>query len=332
MLKISDLLKKIKANKFLILGRAGADIYPEPPGTKTEFAKYYVTHLGGSSANISVALTRLGGACSICTCVSDDALGRYVLNQLNDYGVNTSLIRSIKGNVRVSFAVVESTVEDHQSIIYRNGAADLYMNVDDINKINFNNFSCLIVTGTTLALEPSRSATFEAIRLAKMNGLSIFLDIDYRPYTWKSPEEAANVYLKAGKLCDVLIGNDYEFGVMAGDYDKGFNLSKELSKSNCCIVVYKMGEKGSIAFVENTMIKTGIFNVKVLKPTGAGDAFMGTFIASLLNDKNIKDSIIYGSAAAAIVVTKVGCSVAMPNLIELEQFVNNKEIINFQES
>ena len=37
--------------------------------------------------------------------------------------------------------------------------------------------------------------------------------------------------------------------------------------------------------------------------------------------KSIKDSVIDGSAAAAIVVTKVGCSPAMPSKEELELFL-----------
>ena len=78
-------LEKIKENNFLIIGRAGIDIYPDPPGMKTENANHFVTHLGGSSANISVALTKLGGKCKLLTSVSDDALGRLAINQLKTY-------------------------------------------------------------------------------------------------------------------------------------------------------------------------------------------------------------------------------------------------------
>ena len=51
--------------------------------------------------------------------------------------------------------------------------------------------------------------------------------------------------------------------------------------------------------LDNLKIKTGIFQVDALKPTGAGDAFMGVFISSLLNKKSIKDScLLYTSDAA----------------------------------
>ena len=109
MKSLDVILDNIQQNNFLIIGRAGIDIYPDPPGTKTEDTKHFVTHLGGSSANISVALTKLGGTCHLLTCVSDDALGKLAINQLKHYGVNTSLIRQVKGETRISFAIVETT-------------------------------------------------------------------------------------------------------------------------------------------------------------------------------------------------------------------------------
>ena len=326
-MKNINFLAKIKENNFLIIGRAGIDIYPDPPGTKTENATHFVTHLGGSSANIAVALTKLGGNCKLLTSVSDDALGRLSINQLHSYNIDTSLVTFKKEESRISFAVVESTIKDHQSIIYRNKASDLLMNKEDIDCVNFNNFSCLIFTGTCLASEPSRSAVFYAIEKAKKSNIPIILDIDYRPYTWTSPKEASEVYMSASKSCDILIGNDDEFGVLANNFEKGMKVAKELS-SEVSIVIYKKGEKGSVTFCDNKEINKGIFPVKALKPTGAGDAFMGSFIGGLLNNKNIEESIEYGSASAAIVVTKVGCSPAMPLQNEIEEFMKLNKISN----
>ena len=322
---LENTLKKISENNFLIIGRAGIDIYPDPPGTKTELAKKFVTHLGGSSANIAVALTKLGGRCKLLTSVSDDALGRLALNQLNDYNVDTSLIRLEEGEARISFAVVESRIEDHQSIIYRHGAADLLMKKEYIERVNFNDFSCLLFTGTCLASEPSRGAIFLSLEKAKTANIPVILDIDYRPYTWESSQEASKVYLKASSLCDILIGNDDEFGVLAMKFEDSFQQAKELSK-NISLVIYKKGEKGSVALYNNKEISKGIFPVKALKPTGAGDAFMGAFIGSLLKVKPVEESIEIGSAAAAIVVTKVGCAPAMPMQNEIEEFMKINKI------
>jgi len=68
-------------------------------------------------------------------------------------------------------------------------------------------------------------------------------------------------------------------------------------------------------------ITTGIYPVQALKPTGAGDSFMGGFIASLANGYALKDSVLRGSACASIVVSRVGCAPAMPTPKELDEFL-----------
>ena len=102
-------------------------------------------------------------------------------------------------------------------------------------------------------------------------------------------------------------------------------MAKELSKE-ISIVIYKKGENGSTTFYDDNCIIKGIFPVKALKPTGAGDAFMGSFIGGLLNNKDIEESIVYASASAAIVVTKVGCAPAMPLQNEIEEFMKLNKI------
>jgi len=314
-------LSQLASNRFVVIGRAGMDLYPDPPGTKTEEATQFFSCVGGSSANICVAIQKHGGQTSLVTCVSDDSVGRFCINQLQHYGVDTRYVRSQDGEYRNSLAVVESRVEDHQSVIYRNGAADFQMNSDDINEVDFSPYCALITTGTVLAAEPSRSATFHAFELAREKGLGLIFDIDYRPYSWASAEEAAEVYSKAGTLCDVIIGNDVEFGFMAGDYRQGLAKARELARSSATLVVYKMGEKGAITITPDDEYQTGIYPVEALKPTGAGDSFMGGLIASLAAGHPIKESVLRGSACASIVVSKVGCAPAMPTTSELDEFL-----------
>lgn len=314
-------LAQLSSKRFIVIGRAGMDFYPEPPGTKTEEATQFFAALGGSSANICVAIQKHGGQSSLLTCVSDDAVGRFCLNQLKQYGVDTTYVRSQDGEYRNSLAVSESRVEDHQTVIYRNGAADFQMAKSDVSTVDYSPFSALITTGTVLAAEPSREAAFHAFDLAKKAGLGLIFDIDYRPYSWASAEEAAAVYSKAGTLCDIIIGNDVEFGFMAGNYDAGLDKARELAASTASIVIYKMGELGAITITPEEEIKTGIYPVEALKPTGAGDSFMGGFIASLANGYSLKESVLRGSACASIVVSRVGCAPAMPTPAELDAFL-----------
>ena len=324
-MSLEFLISKIQKNNFLLIGRAGVDIYPDPPGTKTENTNKYVTHLGGSSANMGVQLTKYGGSCSLLTRVSNDALGKFALNQLDSYGVKRDLVKLEDNESRISFAIVESTVVDHQSIIYRHKASDLFLNKNDIDNSNLQNYECILITGTSLAAEPSRSAVLYALKLAKEKKIPVIMDIDYRPYTWESRDKAKEIYNLAGDFCSGIIGNDDEFAVLSGNYDDGLSFAKNLS-IKCDLVIYKMGEKGSITYANNKEIIRGIFPVKPLKPTGAGDAFMGSLIGALLNNYDLQRAIEIGSAAAAIVVTKVGCAPAMPDLDEVLDFMKNNNI------
>jgi 5-dehydro-2-deoxygluconokinase len=324
-MSLEFLISKIQKNNFLLIGRAGVDIYPDPPGTKTENANKYVTHLGGSSANMGVQLTKYGGSCSLLTRVSNDALGKFAINQLDSYGVKSDLVKLEDNESRISFAIVESTVVDHQSIIYRHKAADLFLNKNDIENSNLQNYECILITGTSLAAEPSRSAVLYALKLAKEKKIPVIMDIDYRPYTWESEDKAKEIYNLAGDYCSGIIGNDDEFAILSGNYDDGLSYAKKISR-NCDLVIYKMGEKGSITFANNEEIQRGIFPVKPLKPTGAGDAFMGSFIGAILKNYDLQKAIEIGSAAAAIVVTKVGCAPAMPDLDEVLDFMKNNNI------
>ncbi|MCK8462917.1 5-dehydro-2-deoxygluconokinase [Aliiroseovarius sp. S1339] len=316
-------LDRIRGNDFVIIGRAGMDLYPDPPGTRTEDATQFFTCLGGSSANIGVAINRHGGKTALVTSVADDAIGRFCLNELDKYGIDRKHVKSVGGEARNSLAVVESRIEDHQSVIYRNGAADFQMTIEDVEAVDYASYSALITTGTVFAAEPSRSAAFRAFDLARAADLPLIFDLDYRPYSWPSPQDAADTYSRAGALCDIIIGNDVEFGFMAGNYTQGLDKARELAQANAQIVVYKMGEKGAITITQDKEFRTGIFPVTALKPTGAGDSFMGGFIASLAAGHALKDAVLRGSACASIVVSRVGCAPAMPTTAELEAFLSS---------
>ncbi len=256
------------------------------------------------------------------TRVSDDAIGRFCLNKLAHYGVETRYVGTVGGEARTSLALYETRLEGHQSVIYRNGAADFEMTMADVEAVDYSQFGALITAGTVFAAEPSRAAAFRAFELARAAGLPIIFDVDYRPYSWPGPQVAQEVLSKAGALSDIIVANDEEFGFMAGGLDKGLQKARELANSTAQIVVYKMGEHGAITFANGTEIRTGIYPVTALKPTGAGDSFMAGFLTSLSAGQDLKTSVLNGSACAAIVVAKPGCAPAMPYPADLTSFLS----------
>jgi 5-dehydro-2-deoxygluconokinase len=314
-------LARLSGRNFLVIGRAGMDLYADPPGTRVEDATRFTTALGGSSANIAVGLVKQGCHAALLTCISDDAVGRFCRAELTRYGVDHTHVRAVGGEVRNSLAVVETRLENCQSVIYRNNAADFAMTEADVDPVDYAAFSALITTGTVLAAEPSRSATFRAFALARAAGLPLIFDVDYRPYSWPSAAVASEVYSKAAALCDVIIGNDVEFGFMAGDPDQGLTKARSLITDGAQIVIYKMGEKGAITLTPEGEFATGIYPTAALKPTGAGDSFLAAFTAALATGQPLHHAVLRGSAAAAMVVARVGCAPAMPTTTELDEFL-----------
>ena len=316
-------MKFDKSKKILVIGRAGMDIYPEPPGTKISDVQDFSTHLGGSAANTCVALSKLGVSSDLVTCISDDAIGEYIFKKLEDFNVGSNLCRRVDKNFQTQVAVVETILKNNQSILYRNNSCDLQLDKEDIDKINFQDYSAVFISGTALSSSPSREAVFYASEKASAMSIPLIMDMDYRPYNWESDEIKSNIYKKIMKEMDIIIGNDLEFNIANNSTD-GLQLAKDFIKEKPSIIIYKMGEKGSKVLTEEKDLSFGIFKVEAIKPTGAGDAFNGGFISSFLQGFSLEDSIKRGSANAAIVVTKVGCSSAMPDSSELEKFINQQ--------
>jgi len=318
---MSALMDGIKGNRFVVFGRAGMDMFAAPVGTKSEHAEVFHADLGGSSANTCAGLVKLGSAAALVTSVSDDAVGRFCVNRLQHYGVDTSYVRAVGGEARTSLAVYESCIEDFQNVIYRNGAADFQVSRADMDAVDYTRFSAAISAGTVLAAEPSRSATFHAFDMARAAGLPVIFDIDYRPYSWPSAEVAEDVLSRAGEASDMIVGNDEEFGFMAGGIDKGLAKARELAERPGRIVIYKMGEKGAVTFADGQEIRTGIYPAEAVKPNGAGDSFMAGLLSSIAAGHSLHDAVLRGSACASIVVAKPGCAPAMPDTAALDAFL-----------
>lgn len=317
---MSTLMDGIKGNRFAVFGRAGMDMFADPVGTKSEHADTFRADLGGSSANICTGLVKLGGSAALVTSVSDDAVGRFALNRLEHYGVDTSYIRVLGGEYRLSLAVYESTMDDFQNVIYRNGAVDFQVTPEDMDRVDYARFTALITAGTVFASEPSRSATFRAFENARAAGLPVIFDIDYRPYSWPSPEVAADVLSRAGNESDLIVGNDEEFGFMAGGLHKGLDKARALAAAGK-MVIYKMGEGGAVTFADGEEIRTGIYPVTAVKPNGAGDSFMAGLLASIADGYDLREAVLRGSACASIVVSQPGCAPAMPTTDQLNTFL-----------
>lgn len=311
-------LDRTRAFGALVLGRAGMDLYPVEVGGQVEDAAGFTADLGGSAGNIAVALSRLGLKTGLIGAVSDDPVGSFVLRRLGGFGVDTRTVRIVPGDPRTSLALAEVRSQDCEVTIYRNNAADLWLEADDAMLRRTGEASVLIVTGTALVSDPSRSAALALLAAARDAGTLTVFDLDYRAYSWPSQPETAAVYEAAVKLSGIVVGTVEEFGVFVGG---GEATARALADGAGRIVIVKRGADGASTLGPGWRIDSGVYPVAAMKPYGAGDAFIGGLIGALLNEYSLEDAIRRGSAAAAMVVSRRGCASAMPTAEQLEAFL-----------
>jgi 5-dehydro-2-deoxygluconokinase len=312
-----DLTRPLAA---IVVGRAGMDLYPLPDGTKTEQAGQFAAEIGGSAGNIAVALSRQGHSAALLGPLADDSVGRFVRGHLARFGVDTSRCRAVGGEHRTSLAICETRSDDSETVFYRNSAVDLQLRADDFDAAFIGSAAVLIVTGTALAAEPSRSAALEALACARASGTFAILDVDHRPVSWRSNEEAMRTYADAASRCDAVVGNDEEFALIAGDAAHAFAAAIGFVRQGGRFAVFKKGSAGSVTITADRTFETGTFVVDVKKPFGAGDAFLGNLFGALLRGQLLEPAVRRASAAAAYVVARRGCAFAMPTAAELDSF------------
>ena len=160
-----------------------------------------------------------------------------------------------------------------------------------------------------------------AISLARDAGALVVLDIDYRAYSWAAPQEAAQICRDAAEASDIVVGNDVEFGLLAESAALGEDYARRLPHRTALFTVYKRGEDGCNTFTADFRFSTPIFPVKALKPTGAGDGFMGGLLSGLMLGLTLEVAVRRGAATAALIVAGIGCAPASPDRAALERFI-----------
>lgn len=319
--------KKDKTMDFAAIGRIGIDLNPNEINRPLEESITFTKYVGGSPANIAVGMSRLGVKCGFIGRVSNDGFGRYAVNYFEKNGIDTSaIVVDDTGAVNgLAFTEVKSPTEC-SIIMYRDNAADLKINLKDIDEKYLKNTKAFLISGTALAKSPSREAVFVALEYARKHGAVVFFDIDYRPYSWNSKEETSVYYNLAAEKCDVIIGTREEFDMMEHIIDpqnsNDYITAKRWFDYNAKLVVIKHGKDGSIAYTKDGKTYEGrIFPSKVLKTFGAGDSYASAFIYGLMQEWSIDKCLEFGSASASIVISKNNCSEAMPNPKEIEDYI-----------
>jgi 5-dehydro-2-deoxygluconokinase len=299
--------------------------------------------VGGCPANIAVGARRLGLRVAMLSAVGADPVGDFVLRFLADEGIETRYV-SIKPGSRTGAAALAIQPPDHFPLVYyRDNAADIELDIDDALAVPYERAQVLLISGTGLSKEPSRSATMLAAELARAAGATTMLDLDLRSDQWHDPRAFGVCMRAALPLIDVVIGTEDEIKAVtltevgqlavSDSQVSSANVSGDLHAAIARIlgsgpraVIVKRGRHGAWVFEgEQSMVEVPGFPVEVYNTLGAGDAFASGLIYGHLKGWEMPRAARFGNATGAIVVTRHACANDMPYENEVLAFMEQSE-------
>ena len=176
----------------------------------------------------------------------------------------------------------------------------------------------------SLTDEPSRSATFKALKFAKEKGLIISYDPNYRAMLWKSEAAAIEGMRSILDYVDIIKISDEETRLLTG-FDNELDASKALIDAGVKTVIVTLGAKGALVRNKDGFIYSEAQKVTSVDTTGAGDAFMGGFLFKVAQSPKreitldeIKSFADFGNKVAGYCVQHRGAINAMPTALQMQ--------------
>ena len=327
---------------LVCIGRTCVDLYAEQEGARLEDVQSFRKYVGGSAANIALNTARLGVRSAMLTRVGEEQMGRFVRRSMEDTGVDVSHVTFDPDHLTPYVLLAIRDIDGFPRIFAYGDAADLALDEDDVDPEFVASSKALLVTGTPLSRAGSRTASLKAVKAAKEAGTKVVFDLDYRPDFWgvASHEQGGEMFVASERVteayrtvlprCDLVVGTEEEIRIAGGSEDTRRSLLSIRELSDATIVL-KVGAMGAIVFPDDIPedLEDGVrvpgFPVEVFNSVGAGDAFMSGFLSGWLREEPLEECLRLGNACGAIVVSRHGCSPAMPTPEELEYFLNMPE-------
>lgn len=286
---------------------------------------YFEKHAAGSEANVCVAAVRLGVSCGLITRLGMDEFGLYIYNWLRGEGVDVSHIKfDPERPTGIYFVQRNYPLPGISDVVYyRRGSAASALSPEDIDEEYIASARLFHTTGITLAISDSaRETAKRGVEVARKNGVPVSFDVNYRRKLWRNADDAVRAFMDILRFVDILFLDENEADLLLG-VSNPVDVFRELSsRFGIDRVVLKLGLRGSIINWKGKVVRVDAYRVPVKDPIGAGDAYAGVFLASMLKGFNVEDSARRASAAAAMVVMVRGDEENLPREEDLEKFLS----------
>lgn len=278
------------------------------PGERIKFGP------GGKGSNQATAAKRAGAEVVMITKLGTDFMSEIARAHYDAEGMSQEYIYTQEGGETGSSIIEINTATAENRIIVLKGANDT-ITKEEVDRAEEEFKTCDIAL---TQLESSADSIAESIRLARKYGKTVVMN----------PAPAGKIDKSLFKDIDYITPNETE-----AEYFTGIRVTDEKTAeqaADCLLakgvhnVIITLGKAG--VYAKTTEFKGIVpsFRVNAVDTTGAGDAFNGGFCVALAEGKSVKDAILFGSALAAVSVTRPGTSPAMPNREEIEKMLRGE--------
>lgn len=255
--------------------------------------------LGGPPTYTSIAAAKLGAKVSVISKVGGDFQHEYS-EWLRTNGVDLSGLKQVKDTATTRFILT-----------YTNGQRKLQLE----NRAPIISTQDIPDSLQTKAIHIASIANeVQYAVIAKLRGFTDILSFDPQGFV-RSFDEKGNTRLKrwksnqALKHIDVYKSSSHEIRIVTRQKKLPLAM-REIRDYGAKIVMVTRGVKGTILLVDDEFYHVSACKPRVFRdPTGAGDAFIGAFLAEYLQGKEPLWCACVGSAASSFVVEGIGPAV-----------------------
>ncbi len=326
----------------LCVGEMLIDFIPTAPIHTLEGGdSCYRPHPGGAPANVAVAVARLGGAARFLGKFSQDAFGQLLIGVLQNNTVDTQYVRSTHEGATALALVSLQDDGQRQFSFYRHRTADTLLDVSDLDWNAWHDVALSHACSITLSTEPSRTTTLTAMDHTRQVGAIVSFDINIRPAFWPSEQAMRDAMTEVVVRTDVLklsVEEAYLFDVALqfatpeqANVAQLYQLGEQLLQKGPRVVIITLGSKGALLMTSTSRVEVPTVPVHAIDTTGAGDAFMGAVLYSLvkrgyaspadlahLTQDNLHQMGVFANKVAAISCTRYGGIESLPFMREIE--------------
>jgi len=258
----------------------------------------YNEFAGGKGLNQSIALSRAGADVYHAGKIGTD--GHFLKQLLIDNKVDVSLINTADGPT--GHAIIQVNSDGENSIILFGGTNK------EITKEEISGALRSVELGDWLLMQNEISGASEILSLAAELGINVVFN--------PAPMTKDVLTLPLGTV-KWLIVNEVEGEMFSGQKGPERIINTILTNYPGISLLLTLGSGGVHFATDGHRLFVPAEIVTPVDTTGAGDTFVGFFLAELVNGNNIEDCLVFATKAAASCVTKRGAAVSIPTRGEL---------------